>query len=218
MHIFNPSPVNRTNTPIQALDIIDSKGCLKDYNDQSFKHVNVVEDLERLASMDLDTGDYPIAVFRTESLKDINVRYGLPNLYDAFTAATYYDKDQDEAYIIIPDDLLNHQQLLEAAIVHEAVHVEQIRRGDFVIDVCGGKVSWKGTEHDLLTLHKRINCRYECYLTEYPEEDEELLLMLAEMEKPWELEAYVTMLEYCNLYDRLPAFAKKIIVDLRSDN
>lgn len=194
MNIFTPTFETREGTPAHILAHIEQYGEFEDFVSRSMAVINDPIDVARAVSVlehvSTDITDCNVSVVNSSSAAEVFSDFGLPNVFETAAAAVAHDAEQDEYYIVLPTGTLGCVKTLDLILTHEVIHLEQVNRGSLRFDTANGKMHWEGKEFLLAEMQEEHLQRMEALTEQYPEEDPEMLFILSEIEKPWELEAY----------------------------
>lgn len=215
MNYFISAPAPIETIPAATLDaIISQHGSYEALNEKLAAGCNLPEQIEAFEALfcngELDqfagvnltlySGDYA-----TEVMTGVPVMYQVKELAAMATKVNgieYVALDVDR---ILAKDMSVEQLRVSTLLVleHECVHIEQMKRGDLVMDATG--VTWKGELYSAASLQAEVQaCGGDAYL--FTEQQTKL---------PWETEAYARSMPWTLLENIKDAALKRIFVNAK---
>jgi hypothetical protein len=219
MNIYTPTPMQRADIPREQLAIIDSRGSLADFRRRSLATINLPHHVDDLLSRPHDINGLErcnVTTVDCVAFRELCKDYQIDCILDQVTAFVTLDVASNVPHIVVPSDFLadsvDDPSYFDSVMFHESIHIDQIARSDFLIDVLGGRFVWKGQEMRMAMKASEVECLLAEYADIYPDAIPALRFMMAEMKaKPWELEAHYLMFERMGSFKRLPNYVCEIL-------
>lgn len=206
MNIFNPTTNSRKTERPEVLALIEQVGCYDEYTRRAKALINCPDDIVRLKDLNL-TGlaSHNVTTVKADEMGVLLTEVGLPNIFQTTAAAVMYDDEQATHYIVITDTALKSPiKGLKALVKHELIHMDQIERGDLSLLTSQQTIIWKGETFDMRELAVQQQTQVAELQLQHPDIDAEFLFVLAELDKPWELEAYYLTFDWDKIAARVP--------------
>lgn len=199
LNLFTPSKIINTDFfPESIRELVLKTSSLEEFERRFSETINqptLVAALTTTSAAEILNG-VAVYVADAEASERIVADYGLPSaVAGQVMAVAAYDEPTGTPHIVLTERaIVLHETdpaLFEAILVHELVHIDQMVRGDLEMQLSALTYRWKGQDYSLPTLMHQTQQAIEALEQEHPEVALEHLNVIAELQKPWEEEAYL---------------------------